>query len=71
MITLCRVCDDGNACTDDSCDPMLGCEFTNDDTNAPDDGVDCTDDLCAAGFESHTPSDLNCDDGLFCKGFLL
>ncbi|OWY63863.1 hypothetical protein B7486_50555, partial [cyanobacterium TDX16] len=22
------VCDDGNACTDDTCDPMLGCQYT-------------------------------------------
>ena len=26
-------CDDGNPCTDDACDPVLGCVFTNDDTN--------------------------------------
>ena len=35
-------CVDLNACTDDTCDPATGCEFTPDDTNACDDGDACT-----------------------------
>ena len=42
-------CDDGNPCTDDSCDPKIGCVHT---ANAADcdDGNACTDgDVCKAG----------------------
>lgn len=38
-------CDDGNACTADSCDPELGCRFV-DISAACDDGDGCTDDSC-------------------------
>ncbi len=46
------VCDDGNDCTDDSCNPATGmCEAVNDDTNPCDDGNPCTnDDHCDAGL---------------------
>jgi hypothetical protein len=43
------VCNDGNPCTDDSCNPALGCVYAN-NTNACDDGNACTyGDTCAGG----------------------
>ncbi len=42
-------CNDGNPCTDDSCDPDAGCQFTPNAASC-DDGNACTeDDACAAG----------------------
>ena len=43
-------CDDGNICTDDSCNPLTGCQF--DANQAPcDDSNECTvDDACLAGW---------------------
>lgn len=49
MCTTNAECDDGNTCTDDSCDPGLGCQNTN-NSNACDDGDACTNnDICAGG----------------------
>ena len=43
-------CDDGNDCTDDTCDPFTGCQYTNDDTNSCDDNNECTEnDACSGG----------------------
>gem|GEM_PF-5225515 len=42
-------CDDGNDCTDDVCDPILGCQYTNDNTNSCSDGDNCTNDVCIDG----------------------
>ena len=56
------VCDDGDACTTDTCDPNLGCVYTD---IVCDEGEVCIDGEC------QTPaceSDLDCDDGLFCNG---
>jgi slime mold repeat-containing protein len=56
------VCNDGNACTTDSCDPATGCVTAPVDCN---DGLFCTDDSCdtVTGCQ-HTPhvcnDDLNC-----------
>ena len=60
-------CDDGLACTDDSCDPAKGCVYAEN----CDDGTDCTADVCSAGgcsFVGQTglpchPTDL-CNDCL-------
>jgi hypothetical protein len=42
-------CEDLNECTDDSCDPVLGCIFT-DNSDPCDDGLFCTvDDVCFDG----------------------
>ena len=57
-------CDNGNPCTDDSCDPTGVCSFT---PNAAvcDDGDACTEaDTCSAGFCGGGPVD--CDDGNPC-----
>ncbi len=66
-------CDDGNVCTDDSCDAIAGCQNVNDDTNTCDDGEPCTsDDVCSAGTCAGTPGpdccqiDSDCDDGNVC-----
>jgi hypothetical protein len=43
-------CDDRNPCTEDSCDPELGCRYRPLNDVACDDGVACTfDDVCSAG----------------------
>jgi len=54
-------CDDGNLCTDDSCDPVTGCKFTPNQV-ACDDGNECTTgDLCGGG-ECQAGADLECAD---------
>ena len=57
-------CDDGNACTSDTCDPASGCVHT---AISCDDGNACTADACdtATGCE-HTA--IICDDGNACNG---
>jgi len=57
-------CDDGNPCTNDSCDAVLGCIHVN-NTNACDDGSVCTvGDTCGGG--SCGGAALNCDDQNVC-----
>jgi len=59
-------CDDGNDCTDDTCDAGF-CTNVNDDTNACTDGNDCTDDACNAGVCESVNDDTNaCTDGNDC-----
>ncbi|MFH1532392.1 MAG: N-acetylmuramoyl-L-alanine amidase [Pseudomonadota bacterium] len=55
-----KTCVDGNPCTDDSCDPQVGCVFS---ANAApcDDGDPCTSaDLCVGG--ACDGADVPCDD---------
>jgi hypothetical protein len=59
------VCNDDNSCTDDSCNPALGCVHTNNalpcnDHDACTTGDTCSDGVCAGG----TP--LFCGDGNLC-----
>jgi hypothetical protein len=56
------ICDDGNACTQDSCDPIQGCAF---EPLFCDDGNACTIDECDPGFGCFFTS-KNCDDGISC-----
>ncbi|MFC1888895.1 FG-GAP-like repeat-containing protein, partial [Thermodesulfobacteriota bacterium] len=58
-------CDDGNECTNDTCDPATGCMYT-DNTEPCDDGNLCTtEDTCSAGgCVGGAPPD--CDDGNEC-----
>ncbi len=57
-------CDDNNACTDDSCDKVKGCQHAN-NTAACSDGDACTSaDKCATGNCGGTV--VNCDDGNAC-----
>jgi len=61
-------CDDGVACTTDSCEPAVGCTATPDDS-ACDDGIACTADVCATLTGcSHQPDDSLCDDHNLCTG---
>ena len=67
-------CDDGNACTVDACDPVLGCgHAAGNEGGACDDGDPCTGgDTCAAGVCDGTVNglccsqDADCDDGNPC-----
>ncbi len=58
------VCNDGDPCTVDACDPADGtC------SHAPldcDDGIGCTADSCVGGFCRHTPDAAACDDDEAC-----
>jgi hypothetical protein len=60
-------CDDGNPCTDDSCDPIAGCTHTNKADGATcDDGNACTtQDSCSNGTCVGGPPP-DCDDGNVC-----
>ncbi|MBN1948073.1 MAG: hypothetical protein JW797_20560, partial [Bradymonadales bacterium] len=57
--------DDGNECTDDSCDPATGCVATN-NSDPCDDGLFCTTgESCSAGVcTGGAPTD--CNDGVGC-----
>ncbi len=60
-----KVCDDGNSCTDDLCDPLQpgGCYTVNNSSVCTDDGNPCTFDLCKNGACQHEPaSGIPCDD---------
>ena len=62
-------CDDGKACTQDSCDKAKGCVFTMLNSGACEDGDPCTvDDKCSAGKCAAVPKP--CDDGDKCTGNL-
>ncbi len=58
-------CNDGNLCTDDSCDPVTGCQFLPNQV-ACDDGNSCTTgDQCTAGKCTSTGA-FDCDDANVC-----
>ena len=60
-------CNDGNGCTDDTCDPDIGCLHTDNEASC-EDGDPCTEDdtcdqgICAPG------APLVCDDADVCNG---
>jgi hypothetical protein len=59
-------CDDGNPCTDDSCDPKTGCTQTNNSNFCDADGSVCTkDDACANG-KCLSGQPIKCDDNNPC-----
>jgi hypothetical protein len=60
-------CDDGNGCTDDSCDPgTLGGCVHDDNTDPCSDGDGCTlDDVCSGG-QCRSGAEKNCDDANIC-----
>lgn len=44
------VCNDSNPCTDDSCNPSIGCQFVNDNTNSCNNGQFCDgQETCSSG----------------------
>jgi len=58
-------CNDGNPCTDDSCDPDVGCQFTP-NASSCDDGNSCTeDDACSAG-QCLGETSVVCEDDNLC-----
>ncbi|MBM4343977.1 MAG: hypothetical protein FJ100_11465 [Deltaproteobacteria bacterium] len=66
-----KVCDDGNACTVDLCDPKTGCAVKSADPGVAcdDDANPCTVDQCQNGKCAHTPAPgtVACaDDGNVC-----
>ena len=61
-----KACDDGNPCTDDTCDPSKGGCLALNNQAACDDGNACTDkDICGDGKCGAGPA-LKCDDGNLC-----
>ena len=70
-----RVCDDGNECTIDICDPFVGCAYVPNlspcctgTVSVCDDGDPCTTDLCDAetGGCAYVSNTAVCDDGNAC-----
>ena len=62
-------CDDGNVCTDDSCNVATGCVYGNNTSPCADDGNPCTDDVCGGGSCLHPSDDTNaCTDSNGCTG---
>jgi hypothetical protein len=63
-------CNDGNACTTDTCSPAVGCVFTANTSPCADDGNVCTNDVCGGGSCTHPPkaNGLACGDGNLCNG---
>jgi hypothetical protein len=70
-------CDDGNACTTDTCDAVGGCGHTAIPGCVPctvdatcGDGDPCTADFCSTGTCQHTthPNGTSCADGTVCNG---
>ena len=60
-------CNDGNACTDDSCEPVAGCVFADNAAACNDGDVCTTQDQCIDG-ECLGGPDLECSDGDVCNG---
>ena len=73
-------CDDGNVCTEDSCDPAMGCSYV-ENTSPCDDGNVCTvGDLCGGGTCQNGTNVCECEatadcalmeDGDACNGTLI
>ncbi|NUN16602.1 MAG: hypothetical protein HUU55_23495, partial [Myxococcales bacterium] len=59
------VCDDSNGCTDDTCDPINGCEYSPNTVSCDDNDACTTTDTCAGGVCVSGPP-LNCDDNNDC-----
>ncbi|MBM4352194.1 MAG: hypothetical protein FJ109_00115 [Deltaproteobacteria bacterium] len=58
-------CNDGNVCTDDSCEPVLGCKFVFNQVPCNDGNKCSTGDACKSGL-CQGSSLLPCDDGNVC-----
>lgn len=56
-------CNDNNECTDESCDPVMGCLFATapmDGGACADDNESCTQDICANGVCEHPVANNSC-----------
>ncbi len=61
-----KFCNDGNPCTDDSCNPAIGCVYAPNNAQC-DDGNACTiGDVCGGGGSCTSGANKNCDDGVAC-----
>jgi hypothetical protein len=60
-------CNDLNPCTDDTCDPAVGCLHLNNTLPCDDNSVCTTGDVCSNGVCQGTLV-INCDDGNPCNG---
>ncbi|MCZ6653687.1 MAG: hypothetical protein O7D91_11755 [Planctomycetota bacterium] len=59
-------CDDRNPCTDDDCDPAIGCVNTPNDANSCDDGDLCNGEEVCVGGTCQEGTPLDCDDSNPC-----
>jgi len=59
-------CNDGVACTDDTCDLIAGCQYTENDALCP--PGDICDAVLGCILEPECQSDPDCDDGEYCNG---
>lgn len=59
------ICDDNNICTTDTCDPKVGCVYTN-NTLSCDDGDKCTEKDQCSGGKCVGGAKVNCDDNNVC-----
>lgn len=59
------ICNDGNLCTDDACDPQSGCVYVN-NSDPCDDGDECTTNDTCGGGSCNGGAPLDCDDGNVC-----
>jgi hypothetical protein len=58
-------CDDANPCTDDSCDPKLGCQYETNTAGCDDQDACTIDEVCQDGF-CRAGALVDCDDGNVC-----
>jgi hypothetical protein len=59
-------CDDGNDCTDESCDPASGCVYANNTANCEDGNLCTRGDVCSNGFCQPGSGALDCGDNEPC-----
>ncbi len=69
VIGALKSCDDGNPCTTDACDPILGCSKTNDDGLPCSDGSACTVGDACKGGACLPGASKTCPDGDSCKSW--
>ncbi len=60
-------CEDDNPCTDNTCDPALGCVFVPNEDPC-EDGNACTSGDRCVNSECQPGEPVTCDDGVFCNG---
>ncbi len=63
-----KSCDDGNACTEDACQPAGGCSNQKLDKKICTDGSACTVGATCVGGECKSQNKLTCDDKNVCTG---
>jgi hypothetical protein len=59
-------CGDGNVCTTDNCDPVAGCQYTNNTLPCSDNNACTVGDVCSGGSCQAGGSALNCNDSNPC-----